>query len=296
MRLLPLISFALMVAACGGDGKSHHAAGDVSVTIPFAAEANGVAISCDAALTDLGTSSSGGALRDFRFYVHNVRLIKADNTEVEVTLEQNDWQNETTALIDFLDKDDSCGGETKETHTAITGTVPAGDYTGVAFTVGVPEDINHVNQAEAPSPLNIVGLFWSWQSGYKFMKLEVAPTDGITRPSDETYTQTTFNFHLGSTGCTGNPELDETVTCERADRPEISLTGFDVDGKEILIDYAALLSEVNINEDLSGPPGCMSGLTDNECPTIFTQLGLDFEAGTPSDEYTQTVFSVRDAE
>jgi len=301
MRSLILASAVVALSACGGGGGgSNRGAENIpptpttrSVTLQFAAEANGQALTCDSALSGLGTSAASGKLRDFRFYVHNVRLIKADNTEVSVTLDGNEWQSSGVALLDFQNKSDNCGGSTKPTHTALTGNVTEGDYVGVAFTVGLPESLNHQNQTAAASPMNIASLFWSWQAGYKFMRFDVAPDGGITRPTDVTFAQTTFNFHLGSTDCTGLPQNQEAVTCSRINRPDVRLDNFNVSTQQILLNYGALISEIDITQDISGAPGCMSGLSDQECQSMFTQLGLDFTAGTPSTALTQTVFSVR---
>lgn len=56
------------------------------------------------------------------------------------------------------------------------GNVPAGDYRGVHFHVGLDPIVNHADPAQfaADHPLNpnLNGLHWSWQGGYIFMALE----------------------------------------------------------------------------------------------------------------------------
>ncbi len=53
---------------------------------------------------------------------------------------------------------------------------PEGDYTGLAFRVGVPAGQNHADPASWPAnhPLNqaVNGLHWSWKGGYVFFALE----------------------------------------------------------------------------------------------------------------------------
>ena len=39
----------------------------------------------------------------------------------------------------------TCAGGTTATNTSIRGTYPAGSYTGIKFTVGVPFDLNHLD-------------------------------------------------------------------------------------------------------------------------------------------------------
>ena len=38
---------------------------------------------------------------------------------------------------------------------------PAGEYTGLQFRVGVPPELNHLDAAVAPAPLNDPGLWWA---------------------------------------------------------------------------------------------------------------------------------------
>ncbi len=54
--------------------------------------------------------------------------------------------------------------------------VPAGDYAGLEFSVGVPAETNHADPSRwaAGHPLNPVvnGLHWGWQGGFVFLALE----------------------------------------------------------------------------------------------------------------------------
>ena len=69
-------------------------------------------------------------LRDARLFVSEVALIDKAGRSAPVTLDQNIWQHQDTALLDFEDATEGCTG-TPERNDRITGTVPAGDYTGV---------------------------------------------------------------------------------------------------------------------------------------------------------------------
>ncbi len=287
-----------LVAAMSGCSNSDDAAAPTAtaITIPFEAEANGQPINCDAQLTGLGLQDSTATLKDFRFYVHDLSVVTSLGNTRALTLAANAWQDADLglALVDFQDRADTCGGDAKDTHTSVTGTVPllpGETVSSLRFRIGVPADANHQNVATAATPLNLSALFWSWQSGYKFMRLDVAPEGGITRPSDETFTGTTWNLHLGSTGCTGDAQAGEDVTCTRPDRPQVVLDDFDPATNHVFLDYAALVAQADLTSDEGGPAGCMSGLTDPECGVIFTALGLDLTTGEVSA--TPPVFSVR---
>ena len=83
---------------------------------------------------------------DFRFYVHDVRLVTDTGEEVEVTLEADAiWQQEHLALLDFENGQGHCLNGSEQTHTVLSGHAPERTFTGLRFTLGVPFDDNHIN-------------------------------------------------------------------------------------------------------------------------------------------------------
>jgi uncharacterized repeat protein (TIGR04052 family) len=92
-------------------------------------------------------------------------------------LAKSDWQHAGTALLDFEDGRAACANGTAPMNTALRDTVAAGDYTGVAFKAGVPFEMNHGDPTTAPSPLNLTSMFWNWRGGYKFVRIDMVPTD-----------------------------------------------------------------------------------------------------------------------
>lgn len=292
---------ALGLVGCGGGsgGNNDNSAGGPgnvtkSLNLDFVAEANSQAIDCGSTVTGLGVAGTDVTFEDARFFIHDVHLIKDTGDEVPVTLDEDAWQNGNVALVDFQSKADKCAGADKNVHDTVSGEyVDDGSvYTGIKFTLGLPSDLNHNNPAAAPSPLNITSLQWNWQAGYKFVRVDVAPVGGITRSSDPLYAATAWNFHLGSTGCTGDPLLGEVVTCDRPNRIEVVLDGFTVDTSEVVFNYGALIENATLSVDEGGAPGCMSGVTDPECASVFAKLGLDIATGQPLPA-GQQIFSVR---
>lgn len=291
---------ALILSACGG-GSSDSSKVDTSkiktqsISINFDAVANGVSVDCDSELTGLGTAGTDAQLRDFRFYIHDIQLITDHDRTLAITLDDNIWQSNGAVLLDFQNKGDSCSGDDKQTNSSVIGEVAIEDGESIVdlrFTLGLPTSLNHQNPTTAPSPMNISSLTWGWQAGYKFMRVDVAPTGGVTRPSDGTFNNSTWNMHLGSTDCSGNPQLGETVSCGFENRPVIELTGFDPDSDTVLVDYGNLIANVNLGQDIAGAPGCMSGTSDPECQTVFDALGLDSSTGAANPGSPQTVFRI----
>jgi len=291
---------ALFLVGCGGGGSNTDPlAGSPSnttksLTLGFMATANQQEVSCGTTITGLGGAATDVEFQDFRFFIHDVRLVKDSGEEVAVVLEQNQWQHSNVALIDFQNKADKCGGADKAIHDYITASYldDGSNYTGVRFHVGLPATLNHNNPAQAASPLNVTSLQWNWQAGYKFMRIDVAPVGGITRASDPEYVATAWNFHLGSTGCSGDPVKGEIVSCVRPNRPEVSLSGLTLGVSEVVVDYGVLIEENILAMDAAGAPGCMSGATDPECTSIFARLGLDTSTGESISSTAQSVFRI----
>ena len=129
------------------------AAQTTPVSISLAAVVGARPFSCTESYEGIGTTDSTVRMTDFRFYVSNVRLTKADGSAVPLTLKQDGlWQLDDVALIDFEDATGACSNGTPQTRTIIEGTAPAGSYTGVTFDLGLPFDKNHRDPAVQPSP------------------------------------------------------------------------------------------------------------------------------------------------
>lgn len=93
-------------------------------------------------------------VRNLLYYVSNVTLIRADGSEYRVP--------ESYFLVDQADKD---------SHHLAMANIPVGDYTRIAFVVGVDSARNLAGaQTGALDPVH--GMFWDWDHGYIFLKME----------------------------------------------------------------------------------------------------------------------------
>lgn len=252
------------------------------VAIRFSAFVGAKPFRCGDSYADIGTTKSTITPTDFRFFVHNVRLVNDQGVEVPVTLTQDrKWQFRDLALIDFENGQGPCSNGSAVTRELVSGTVPVGRYVGVRFTLGVPFDLNHEDPLLQPSPLNLTHMHWVWNGGYKFLRLDLKST-GQPRG---------IAIHVGSTNCTPNVSVQEPPTeCAHPNRTEVSLTGFDPDTDWVAVDIAQLLATANVdvNTEDTGP-GCMAEPGDPDCGPIFRSLGLPF-GDAPGGN--QTVFRV----
>jgi uncharacterized repeat protein (TIGR04052 family) len=264
----------LGLTACGGG----EAEAPQSVSIDFTAVAGATAVRCGSALAGLGRGGATAQLKDARFYVSNVMLVRADGVEVPLLLDANDDWNlsaggDRVTLIDLEDGTGACSEGTAALNASIKGTVPAGRYLGVKATMGVPFALNHSDTVTAARPLDVQAMAWSWQSGRKFAKIELTEPDGAAG----SWPAKTFNVHLGSTGCTGNPASGQTVSCKAPNRMAFALAAFDPATQKLAVDVAALLAGTDITVNLAGAAGCMSGGTDPECLHVFEAMAIDWK-------------------
>lgn len=272
-----LLALIPLCAACGGTETPPVNNGPQAVTLSFDAQVAGAPFVCGQEYANLGTQSSTLSANDLRLYISEVQLLDASGAATSVTLTQDDkWQYESLALLDF---EDGCGGSgNSDMRKTIEGTVPAGDYVGLRFTLGVPFELNHADAAVAPSPLNLTSMFWNWNGGYKFLRM-----DGAARGIPG------WRLHLGSTNCEADAE--GTITsCAQPNRPTITLADFDWTQQSVVLDVADLLAKTDLDSDVAGPPGCMSAPADVECEHYFDTLGLPWAGGSTP---TQTAFSVQ---
>ncbi|MDF2696595.1 MAG: hypothetical protein K0S65_4978, partial [Labilithrix sp.] len=317
--LLPIATFGL-IAACSDDENSTATpakdAGtsqaetstdtDDNVTIHFEARVGDERFSCSKTATGMGATAATIEPLDFRLYVHDVRLIGAGGEEVPVSLtDDGKWQYKGLALLDFEDKSGTCANGTTDVNTTLKGGAPAGTYTGLKLKIGVPFELNHADVATAPSPLNLSGLFWSWNGGYKFARIDgrspamggtmdggMSMDAGMSMDGGMMMDDSVFSIHLGSTECEGEPASGGAVSsCGKPNVGEVVLTGFDPTKKTILVDYKALLAGSDLTKDKGGAPGCMAGANDPECPNILSHLGVNPTTGQP-DATQQALFRV----
>lgn len=261
-------------------------AGDMTVTIPFAAEIGGKPFTCADTFPGLGATGIEVAASDFRVFVSKASLVRADGSLQPIALDQDgQWQSGDLALLDFEDATGACTNGTQGTHTGLTGTVPEGSYFGLVFTVGVPFDQNHVDPTLAPAPLNTTAMFWNWQGGYKFVRIDMVPTD---RKEDG---PKGWFLHLGSTMCDAASKTSAPAACKNENRIDVRLDGFDPAKNSVVIDPAAVVAEADLTVNApETSPGCMSFPGDADCMTVMAKLGLpymDVAAGN------QSLFSMR---
>ncbi|TKC10381.1 hypothetical protein FA048_09320 [Pedobacter polaris] len=142
-----------------------------SFTLEFDNTVNGAQLMLN---TQNYTNANGDSytISTFKYYVSNVKLSKADGTTYSIP--------ESYILVDA----------SKPSSSLISiADVPEGDYTKINFTIGVNKERNLAGaQTGALDPA--LGMFWTWNSGYIFVKLE-------GNSPQSTAANHTLTFHIG---------------------------------------------------------------------------------------------------
>ena len=253
------------------------------VTLRFAAQVNGQPFACGQRYADIGTTRSTTTPSDLRFYVSELALVDEAGRAVPVTLAQDGmWQLENLALLDFEDGSGPCRNGTADTNTEVRGSVPAGRYTGLRFTLGVPFARNHGDPTTAPAPLNLTAMFWNWQGGYKFVKFDTASSGlsgahAMAGAGHGGGAASGFSVHLGSTVCASAARTEAPSSCQNPNRVTVQFERFDAATQTVVADIGAVLADANV--DVNAPrtsPGCMSFPNDADCPPVMGALGLAY--------------------
>lgn len=182
---LYIIALLLLVAATTSScKKSETPAGSGPVTIHFDNRYG----TADLALGTTYTTSNGESLTPttFNYFVSNFVLIKSDGTQYTVP----------------KDKCYHLVREGVDSSAELTiQDVPAGDYTGIRFMIGVDSAKNTAPVSERTGDLDVAGaasdMYWTWNSGYIFYKLEGTSPQA---PYDSMMGMAMMYYHIGGYG------------------------------------------------------------------------------------------------
>jgi uncharacterized repeat protein (TIGR04052 family) len=247
-----LLLFSLIISGCE---KTDH-----SVEIQFALTYDDAAFSCDDKFVVDGLAWQ---LSQLQFYI----------SEIEVKDARNNWQSARVNVENSAAASPPAAKNTTSSSVALMGGICGQAQTwrvnlaspiardaigGLKFTLGVPQHLNHLNPLTQPSPLNQSDMFWTWQLGYKFVRMELAS------PNHQ------WIFHLGSTGCqSASPVRPPEAPCLFANRPTIVLDNF-TEEKTIALDLSALLKDIKLSQDNS----CQSAQDLALCQQLFERVGI----------------------
>ena len=214
------------------------------------------------------------------FYVSDLRARDASGATVPLDMDtRGTWQDGRTALVSLAS--DCASARGPDRNAIVTGRLPPGhgqELAFVEFDLGVPFERNHANPLQAEPPLSLPSMFWTWQTGYKFVRLDLGDR---------------WAFHLGSTGCvSASAARPPAQACRQPNVARVRLPMPAALGAPIVVDLDALLDGV----DVSRHPPCSDRYAERgSCALLLAALGLDPVTGACTDGCAgQTVFGLSD--
>lgn len=211
---------------------------------------SGQPLNCDSSLM---LADSPWQLAQFQLYLSEFRLnnkpLLLDPTPVH--------QQQQLALLGSV-----CGEpENANWQLKFTRPLTPGELT---FVIAVPLSRNHQDPLTAKPPLNQSDMFWSWQQGYKYLRLDMHST---AQPGQQ------WSLHLGAAGCqSASPMRAPAVDCSHTNRATVSLAY--QPGQQLILDLAPLLAGVQLSADNH----CMSDPNRLSCQTLLPRLGIGGQA------------------
>jgi hypothetical protein len=139
------------------------------------------------------TNANGETFRlsKLNYYISNIKLKTNDDKE-------------------FVVPQDSCYfliiEDEEESHGVVLNNIPAGDYNQISFTIGVDSLRSTMDISKRQGVLDPAqghdGMYWTWNSGYIFFKMEgISPA----APVDQAHK---FYYHIGGYGGYETPGLN----------------------------------------------------------------------------------------
>ncbi len=164
--------------------------------------------------------------------------IRVDGRWQRMKFKESAWQTPEIALLKFHG---SCnGGGASNTRLQLEASKDLMKLaTAFRFTLGLPFAENHANPLTQPSPLNDSSMFWSWQDGHKFFRVDLRQKQNPEH---------TFSYHLGSVGCASDSAVrPPEKSCTFTNRVNVILPTNQLDYElELAVSLPHLIMQTNI--------------------------------------------------
>ncbi|WP_196137147.1 MbnP family copper-binding protein [Aliikangiella sp. G2MR2-5] len=209
-------------------------------------------------------------LSQLQFYIYDLK-IKGSSRWFRLTNAKDGNQN---ANADIFLIGEVCGQEANWQILVKNEDLPeTEELDEIEFKVGVPFDRNHLNPITQPYPLNQPDMFWTWQMGYKFFRIELKSKQTIDSDEKNLIEDTNhfWMFHLGSTGCQSpSPVRAPGKECKHPNQVQVQLQNFNIN-QAITLDIGQLIDDINIVDY----PGCQSSPDDPLCEQLLNNVGVN---------------------
>lgn len=237
-----ILVLPLALGACDGGGGASDEPTRLSLAVD--PRVGAVALSTNpATLYDIGGARS--TVTGARLYVSAITLLKADGTELKLTMPAESLPvrdaSGATSTVSIDERIVLVRSDAGETTTAL-GDVPAGRYTGLRYTLGISGAANHVDATQAPAghPLakrTDLNNHWSWNSGFIHTRLD-GRLDLDRNGAPDTAKAAAWQLHLGT---------DAYTTVVTSTTP-FTLSGGRAQALVLTADYGRVMQGIDLND------------------------------------------------
>lgn len=164
---------------------------------------------------------------EFKYFISNIEFVKDEKVVYKVP------QNETYFFIN---------NKKIDSRKLLISNVPVDEYTEIRFVVGVDSLMNTKDIEDRPSSLDVggeaEGMYWSWNNGYIFLKVEGTHTPREGDP-------VALKYHIGGFGGYNTPTINniKNVSISRANDAPIPVRSDKVSDVHILVDLKNMFEQ-----------------------------------------------------
>ena len=238
-----------LIMSCDNLGMSARETPDEVAFIP---SYNGESIGCDSVITH---SDDRWHYTQLQFYISDISLKDSMGKWQKAPLVPSPYQTSNVAL---LGENCNLGKENSKANWSVILTKQARliNSSQIRFTLGLPFAVNHLNPLTQQSPLNVPTMFWGWQQGHKFLRLEMSSS------------KHDWLFHLGSVACQSASPLRAPIKeCRYPNRYTFELP-LSKANPVVIFELSALLNNIMISEQNH----CQSSPNKPSCQILVTNL------------------------
>lgn len=218
------------------------------------------------------------AIDQLLFFMSDLQVQLHDDSWQPLSLLKTKFQTPKIALLGQYCDNHNQASSLKNWQITLANDIDLAEVKALRFTLGVPFSKNHLNPLTQESPLNLPSMFWVWQTGHKFLRLELSSA------------HSSWLFHLGSTGCVAASSLRmPSKACLYPNRKtfQVPITEAEGNGAELQLNFHLdkLLSKVV----LASANNCQSQANNPTCQQLFTNLAL---TGNGAEQANSLIFTV----
>ncbi len=239
--------------------------------VTFQTQFSGKNIQCKSTFIPSITAKAVWQYTQLQFFLSNIELKNSQGNWYKPALVKSPYQSHNIALLG-----EHCRNTNKNKGNwslTFTNKVNIKAASAIRFTLGVPFKVNHLNPLTQESPLNVPSMFWGWQQGHKFLRLEMSSR------LPQSLKTNNWLFHLGSVGCkASSPLRSPKQECLQPNRYTFQLPLVD-NNNTIVLNLSVLLRGISLQSENS----CQSAPDNKTCQQLMTNL---------TQQNDMTVFSV----